>query len=145
MSERPDRPVSMLMEVEQQQLKIVREFVPQPIMVDNEALQRAQFSRETTALRFLAVADMDETINPAMHNPLAKINSFAQKTKTNLLDSFSYNEASGQWRCVLQYRSIVQEQTGIGFGPQKGVAKANACQELINAFLAASRKRPLTP
>ena len=130
LSERHDRPVSVLAQAEQRQHDIIQNFQPTLTRgpADEAAAQQAQASRERGASAVLA----------RTATTLETLGLYCKKTKVVLAETFDTNAHSKPppFRCTLVYESVLRTVTARGEAATKKAAKLAAATSLI-ALLAA--------
>lgn len=89
LSEREDRPTSTLAAIESQQLQIVRDFQPLPVLEDSSREKEARRSRERNAREVLI-----EAANSSPLEALAALNLFCKKTKVELQEDVMQTDGS---------------------------------------------------
>lgn len=130
LSERVDRPASMLARQETQQHAIASCFAPKKSTSSNESNELAQKSRERGASMFL--------LNPTEAQSLANLNIYCKKTKAALEETTSKIRGSGDFSCKLIYRSVTKNVSSSGIAPSKKKAKRVAAIEMIKALYASN-------
>ena len=123
MSERSDRPVSLLAAGEQEQHCFLQEFTPVATSQSYEKQCIAQTSRENTA-KLLLMKEIDLT------SVVGALNGYCQKTKTSLEETYTSQKA-GSMRCSLRYESALRDIKVEGSSAKgKKIAKQLAAMKL---------------
>lgn len=123
LSERADRPVSKLEEVERQQLHLMRTFEPtlspEEIELENEKRRQQQRSRELSARSCL---------NDCNQNAAAIVQLFSRKTKTEI--QMDMRKEGNLWCCSLSYSSVLRSVHAKKAAVGKKKAKQAAMKEM---------------
>jgi len=124
LSERADRPVARLQEVEQEQQEFVTTFQPSSSEGCEEKKKAAQRSRVRGAADLLVAEKI------AKAGVLATLNLYCKKTKVSLEES--YSGADGSWHCCMDYESCLWSCSAKGTGPTKKRAREDAAEQMLN-------------
>ena len=140
MSEREDRPVSLLQSVEKLQHTIIRDYNPvsavdsKSIKVEQNKRKAALLAQERNVILTLGA------LATRSHNALSSVNLLTKKTKVSISESYHEVKASScthppvQWRCELRYISLLRNVTGVGVSNSKKQAKVKAAIQLIEGI-----------
>eukprot|EP00956_Cyclotella_meneghiniana_P000037 scaffold83_cov57-Cyclotella_meneghiniana.AAC.3 len=131
LSERVDRPASMLAQQEAQQHAVASSFRPTISASSGKIDEVAQKSRERGALSFL--------LNPTVDNSLGNLNIYCKKTKAVLEEKTVKTKGSSCFTCNLTYRSVTITLSNKGMAQTKKMAKRNAAVELLKAIKVATQ------
>jgi len=123
LSERQDRPVARLAEVQQEQLAIVRDFVPGGDAMDVEREKQAQLSRERNALATLKDREL------SLATAVGLLNVICKKTKVDVEEHFAASES--QWTCTLTYTSTLRSLSSSATESGKKESKKAAAVQLL--------------
>lgn len=123
LQERPDRPTSVLQDVEQRQIEVASNFRPKSEMTaaESEQLRRKEVQAQEARERGAA----DVLGRGGESGAVADLNLYCKKTKVELNETFEGEE------CVLRYRSVLRDVIGRGRSPQKKAAKRLAAWDLV--------------
>ena len=130
LSERADRPVTRLIEVEQQQQHIVESFSSKSLPTTNntQALLTAQLGRERSARDTLLRSSTSSEL-------FAQVKIYEQKTKGRVDDVTRRSWDTSQWECELTYTSLTRSVSAVGSGHDKKRAKHEASAILIDKLI----------
>ncbi|CAM9719263.1 unnamed protein product, partial [Laminaria digitata] len=137
--ERSDRTTADLEAVEQQQLRLVRDFIPPLGGTDkaaHEVMLAAQRSREIGARAGASGACSAPGVASPVPGAVSAADLFSKKTKAFLEDSFK-KEAGGLWVCTMKYESPLRDLHAEGKSPGKKIARRLAAEKLVTQLLAA--------
>ena len=143
LSERADRTTADLEAVENEQLRLVREFKPledRSGAAGKDALLAAQRSRELGARSALLAVAGEARPGETPKGVLSAVNQFATKTKV-VLEEHWKKTGGKSWVCTLTYESALRELHGVGEAPGKKAAKAKAAHALIVNLLSSLPSR----
>ena len=146
--ERSDRTTANLEAVEQQQLRLLRNFNPPAGGTDeaaHEVLLAAQRSRERGARGVLvsfgakmglhAGAASAAGVASPVPGALTAADVFSRKTKAVLEDGFK--KEAGLWVCTMKYESPLRDLYAVGKSSGKKIARRLAAEKLVEQLLAA--------
>lgn len=145
LDERADRPLDFLEGVEQQQLRLVRNFKPATACdatAANAAALAAQRSRECGARSVLlkvgpkagTATGLSPVRSSTNSGAVSAVNMFSSKTKVVLEETWAKGKG-GLWECTLAYQSPLRELHAAGLAPGKKVAKKLAAAKLVADLL----------
>ena len=127
LSERQDRPVSLLSDIESKQGKLLQDFKPGQHAPDAHKEHQAQLSRERGAL---GVLGQDLVSGQSLH----VLNTYRTKTKATVHEDSSRARGSNKWVYKLTYESVLREVSAEAEHASKKTAKAQAAAHLIAAL-----------
>ncbi len=134
LSERADRPVSVLEDTERQQQELIQNFKLAPHSeVDREKEVLAQKSRERAAKGCLS-GHVD------VRTALSKLNLFCTKTKIHA--QVTQGGKKSNFETFIAYKSILRDVTGCGHGKDKKEAKRDAALKTIMLLLKEFEENP---
>lgn len=142
MSERPDRTVRQLEEIEQLQNNLVRSFDDAKLAADhdsissssvNQKLVAAQVSRERSARDVLLKSQTASAVEA-----LSLLHQYGTKTKASVEDTFSKDKGAAMWRCSLSYSSVLRSVQVSAAAIDKKQAKQLASAALLRDLAAAA-------
>ena len=127
LSQRADRPATLLAAQELEQHAIASSFDPRKRKIDASQEMASQTSRERSAASLL-LGDATPT------TALATVNLYCKKTKTTLQEGLE--AVSGGWQCNLRYESVLRTVEVQSTAPTKKQAKARASCDILIALRA---------
>ena len=128
LSERADRPASVLAQQEKEQHDVASSYSPTLARCDDAADKAAQTSRERGAA---AVLEQDVT-----ENSLSALNLYCKKTKVVLEEQSSIKGPSHHYTLI--YKSVLRVETAKASGDNKKQAKKRAALALLRALRTAT-------
>ena len=136
MSERPDRTVRQLEEIEQLQSKLVHTFDSTKLSADqnkslNNKLLAAQLSRERSARDVLTKSSTATAIEA-----VSLLDLYGKKTKASVEDTYA-REGAAMWRCTLTYSSVLRSVHVSAVADDKKQAKRLASAALLKDLVVA--------
>ena len=126
MSERKDRPLSVLKDVKTIQDSIINEFDPAASKKISLARQQSQNDRERASFYILCDKSKCE------RSPLEVLNMYAAKTKATASVEASTHGSDNIFHCKMVYRSLNRNVSGSGEGTTKKQAGHQAALSILN-------------
>lgn len=118
MSEQEGRSADILARAEKQQLAVAKNF--QPAERNAAFIERERFAQQQRE---------HMAKNALLDYSFAALNLYCKKTKVDLREQFI--QEGGEWVCILNYQSVLQDMTARGSGNGKKGAKLRAAASLI--------------
>ena len=125
LSERPDRPATLLAQQELEQHVIASSFKPASLQSTLAADCAAQKSRERAAAALLTQDVSEATALQVFH-------TYSKKTKADIEEE--YTQSGSVHRCKLTYRTILRTISATGEAADKKTAKKRAAAELLGVL-----------
>jgi ERCC4-related helicase len=124
LDERRDRPVELLERVRAIQDTIVNEFDPSTVGINVAEERQKQKGRERTAYQSVLCHEK------CLKSPVLALNEYKTKTRASLIEQWS--DCDRQFRCTLQYKSILRTLTESADGSSKQEAKTICSGRLLD-------------
>jgi hypothetical protein len=138
LAERDDRPVRLLADVEQQQLKLVREIARGAASAGGARASRKERKKQTDRERSAAAAlPALAAVEPG--TALATLNLYCKKTKAELAEDI--RAEAGEHIAAFTYKSCLRVAKGLGRAPSTEVARQRAAAELLSDLLSSLAKK----
>jgi len=126
LAEDKEKPVSILQQAEENQVKILKSFDLKKIDQNREKqILHAKIQRETIAKKFVQEKKND--------NYTATFNIYAQKSACEVIDK--YEKKNGGFECVLVIMGQNNTREMRGWGTSKKIAKNIACEEFLKKYI----------
>ncbi len=126
MSERRDRPLSALKDVQKRQERIIKDFVPAQNQQISLARQQSIRDRERAACSIL------NDIARCNESPLACLNTYCAKTKAVIATEFLESRPGEKFRCNISFSSLSKTFAGYGEGTTKKEAANHSARDILN-------------